>query len=106
MHASVRRYRCDPGQIRDIMHLVDSEFAEQISAESGFCDYQAIDCGNGMLMTISMFEDQSGAERSADLAAEFVRERMSDFDIERIDVTTGEVQVSRAAQQMLEPAHA
>jgi hypothetical protein len=105
MHANVRRYRCEPGQVDDIMHMIDTDFAERLSGESGFCDYQAIDCGDGMLMTISIFDDESAAERSTELASEFIRDRLSDYQLERIDVTLGEVQVSRAAQQMLEPAH-
>jgi hypothetical protein len=105
MYANVRRYRCDPGQVDELMHLIDTDFAERVSGESGFCDYQACDCGDGMLMTISIFEDESGAERSTELASDFIKERLSDFEIERLDVTMGEVQVSRAAQLMLEPAH-
>jgi hypothetical protein len=105
VHANVRRYRCDPGQVDEIMHLIDTEFAEQMTTQAGFCDYQAIDCGEGILMTVSIFQDQGAAERSTELASEFVKTRLSDFQVERIDVTMGEVKVSRAAQWILEPAH-
>jgi hypothetical protein len=105
MYANVRRYRCDPDQMDDILHLVDTDFADRITSQSGFCDYQAIDCGDGRLMTISIFDDEVAAEESSELAARFIRRRLSDFQIERTDVTTGEVKVSRAAQQILEPAH-
>jgi hypothetical protein len=105
MHASVRRYKCDPAQMDELMHRVDEEFAEQVSGMAGFCDYQAIDCGDGMLITVTMFSDADAAERSVELAAEFVRDRLSDYEIERLDVSNGEVMVSRAASEMLEPAH-
>jgi hypothetical protein len=106
MYANVRRYRCDPGDMDELMHLVDTDFADRITSQSGFCDYQAIDCGDGMLMTISIFDDEMAAEQSTELASDFIRERLSDFKIERTDVTLGEVKVSRAAQPILEPAHA
>jgi hypothetical protein len=105
VHANVRRYRCDPSEIDAIMHLIDTRFAEQLSTQPGFCDYQAIDCGEGMLMTLSIFQDREAAERSTDLASEFIKEHLSDFQIERTDVTMGNVMVSRAAQWILEPAH-
>ena len=105
MHANVRRYRCDPSEIDAIMHLIDTRFAEQLSTQSGFCDYQAIDCGDGMLMTLSIFQDRDAAERSTEMASDFIKEYLSDFKIERLDVTMGNVMVSRAAQWILEPAH-
>jgi hypothetical protein len=105
MHASVRRFRCDPAQMDELMHRVDEEFVGQIEDQPGFCDYQAVDCGDGLLVTITMFSDREGAERSVDTAADFVRDRLSDYEIERLDVSNGEVMVSRAASEMLEPAH-
>jgi hypothetical protein len=105
VHASVRRYRCDPVDVDAIMHLIDTRFAEQLTTQSGFCDYQAIDCGGGLLMTVSIFQDPAAAERSADMAADFIKEFLGDFQIERLDVAMGNVMVSRAAQWILEPAH-
>jgi hypothetical protein len=105
MYANMRRYRCDPSQVDAIMHVIDTRFAEQLSTQTGFCDYQAIDCGGGLLMTVSIFQDQAAAQTSAELAADFIQEYLSDFNIERLDVSMGEVMVSRAAQWILEPAH-
>jgi hypothetical protein len=105
MHASVRRYRCDPAQMDELMHRIDEEFVGQIEDQPGFCDYQAVDCGDGLLVTITMFSDREGAERSVDTAADFVRDRLSDYKIERLDVSNGEAMVSRAASEILEPAH-
>jgi hypothetical protein len=39
------------------------------------------------------------------MAAEFVREHLEAFQIERLEVFGGEVMVSRAAEKVLEPAH-
>ncbi|HEY3186652.1 MAG TPA: hypothetical protein VGJ70_04210 [Solirubrobacteraceae bacterium] len=105
MHAMIRRYNVAADEIDDLAHRVDTEFAETISAESGFVDYQLIDCGNGTVVSITMFDTEDGARRSNQMAAEWVEESLADLRLERTDAFGGEVMVSRAANAMLEPAH-
>jgi hypothetical protein len=104
--ASVRRYRLRGGSVEDLAHLVDQTFADQISQMDGFDAYQVIDCGAGEIVAISVFRDQSAAEESDDRALDFVREQLGDFDIERTEVIGAEVAVTRAMEELLEPAHA
>ena len=106
MFCSVRRYRTDPAQMDELMHRIDDEFCELIEREPGFVAYQALDCGDGTCVTITTFRDRAGAEESVTTAAGFVRDRLSDVEIERLDASLGEVKVSRAIAEMLEPAHA
>jgi hypothetical protein len=80
-------------------------FADQIEAMDGFEAYHALDCG-GEIMSISLFRDQAAAEASDELALEFVRQELGSFEIERTEVIGGEVLVSRAMAELLEPAHA
>ena len=103
--ASVRRYRLRAGAVGDLMHIVDDVFVDQIEAMDGFAAYHAIDC-SGEIMSISLFRDQAAAEASDDLALEFVRQELGNFDIERTEVIGGEILVSRALAELLEPAHA
>jgi hypothetical protein len=105
MYAMVRRYRADQDDVDEIAHRVDQEFAETLSAETGFCDYQLVDCGDGTVVSITMFEDEDGARRSNQLAAEWVGESLGDLRLERTDALGGEVLVSRAADAVLQPAH-
>jgi hypothetical protein len=105
MFVSVRTYRCDPGQTEEILRRADEEFAPRISEEEGFCAYQILDCGDGWFVTVSEFRERDQAEHSIEMAAEFVRDTLADFDIERTDARTGEARVSVAAQEVLEPAH-
>ena len=105
MYASVRTYRCDADQMEDLLGIVDSDFAPMISERPGFCGYQVVDCGDGELMTISCFSTMEEAEASIALAGNFVAEKLSEFDLERIGASAGEIRVSTAAQEMLEPAH-
>lgn len=105
MYASLRTYRVEPGSVDAIMHRVDRDFAEALAQEPGFVAYQAIDTGNDMVMTVSVFRTREQAEASAELAAQWVAEELADFNITRVGVIGGEAKVSRAAAEMLEPAH-
>jgi hypothetical protein len=104
--ASVRRYRLRSGSITELMHVVDEVFAEQVQQMDGFEAYHALDCGRGEVVSISLFRDQATAEESDERALEFVRETLTAFDIERTEVIGGQVTVSRALAELLEPAHA
>jgi hypothetical protein len=72
----------------------------------GFEAYHALDCGRGEIVSISLFRDQATAEDSDERALEFIRDELSDFDMERTEVIGGHVTVSRALAELLEPAHA
>jgi len=105
MYASVRSYRVDPGSVGEIMRRVDEEFAPTLSREPGFVSYQVIDTGEESLVTVTVFHDEAGVEASVMKAAEFVRDRLSDMDIERVDAKSGSIGVSLATDEVLEPAH-
>jgi hypothetical protein len=104
--ASIRRYRLRSGSIEDLVHIVDETFADRISEMDGFEAYHVIDCGAGEIMSVSFFRDQATAEESDDRALQFVRDELGDFDIERTEIIGGEVAVTRAMEDLLEPAHA
>jgi hypothetical protein len=104
--ASVRRYRLRTGSVAGLMHIVDEVFATDVRGLEGFEAYHALDCGRGEILSISLFRDQSSAEESDERALQFVGEHLQMFDIERTEVLGGEVLVSRAVAQLLEPAHA
>jgi hypothetical protein len=111
MYASVRKYGVDAEQIEELLHRVDEKFAPLLEQMPGFVAYQAIDAGidrggEGRLFTITLCSDQSAADRSAEIAAEFVRDELGDITIERIEATTGAVSVNRAVSDVLEAAHA
>ena len=104
--ASVRRYALRGGSMADVMHIVDETFAEDMQETTGFMAYHTLDCGDGTIMSISLFSNRSGAQESDELAGRFVREKLTDFDIERTEAIGGEIVVSRAMAEVLQPAHA
>lgn len=111
MYASVRKYSVDAGQVDELMRLVDTKFANRLEEMPGFVAYQAIDAGadrggEGRVFTITICHDREAAERSVELAAEFVRDELGNMEIERVEAATGEVSVNRAVSEVLEAAHA
>jgi hypothetical protein len=105
MYASLRTYRIGSGSVDAVTRRVDRDFAEALSQEPGFVAYPAIDTGNDMIMTISLFHDREQAEASNELAAQWVAQELSDFNVTRVGVIGGEATVARAAAEILEPTH-
>lgn len=73
MHVSVRRYVTDPRSVNEVMRRIGEEFVLIISKAPGFLNYHVLDVGNGVLASISMFENKAGAEESNRLAANWVK---------------------------------
>jgi len=106
MYCSVRQWRGDPTRVDEAMHIADEQFADTLANEPGFVEYHALDCGNGEIIAMTLFRDREGAERANELAAEFVRDKLGEFQIKRVGSWTGEVKLSRARSEVLEPVHA
>jgi hypothetical protein len=106
MFASIRRYRLRQGPMDELARRVDTGFAEEIGAQPGFVSYEFIDCGEGEVITVSIFREADEAEASRVLASQWTEQSLADFEFSRIEALRGEIKVSRAAQDMLEPGHA
>jgi hypothetical protein len=106
VYADVRRYRVDPASVDEALHRADERFCPELEQMPGFVAYEVLDCGDGEILAITVFTTREGAESSRDAAADWVARDLSDIDIERTDALSGEIKVSRASSEMLEPAHA
>ncbi len=95
MFATIRRYRLIEGSLDELTQRVEEGFAEQIRAQRGFHSYQFLDCGDGVVMTISMFRERREAEASRDLAQRWTAEHLQDLRFTRLESFGGEVLVSR-----------
>lgn len=105
MHVSIRTYRVGTGSIDGLMHRVDRDFAEAMAREPGFIASQAVRTGERTVTSITLFRAPEQAEASNELAAKWIAEELQDFKIESMERFGGEVMVSRAIAEMLEPAH-
>jgi hypothetical protein len=106
MFASIRRYRLQRGSMEELARRVDEGFAEDIGRRPGFVAYEFIDCGDGEIMTLSVFREADQAEASRELAPRWTEANLQDLEFSRLAPLRGEILVSRAAQDMLEPGHA
>ena len=106
MFTSVRTYKGNAAEIEQMLPIIDEKFVPAVSDVPGMCSYQVIDCGGGAIMTVSCFETREGVEQSTQMAGEFVRDHLSEFEIERTGVIEGAARISVAQQGVLEPAHA
>jgi quinol monooxygenase YgiN len=105
MHVSIRTYRVKIGSIDEVMHRVDRDLADALAQEEGFIAYHVARTGEHTIASITHFREREQAEASNELAAQWVAESLRDFDVERMGVVGGEVMVSRAMADVLEPAH-
>lgn len=106
MFASIRRYRLLRGSVEELTRRVDEGFAEDIGRQRGFVSYEFMDCGDGEIITLSVFRDADQAEASRELAQRWTEENLQDLEFARLEALRGEILVSRAARDMLEPGHA
>jgi hypothetical protein len=111
MYASVHHYSVDADRVDEFMHRVDEKFAPRLEQRAGFLAYQAIDAGvdragEGTVFAVTICSDREAADRSAEVAAEFVRDELGDMKVELFEAATGAVSVNRAMSEVLEAAHA
>ena len=93
MYATIRRYEgvTDPGEAG---RRVNEGFVPLLKELPGLVAYYWVDAGGGMMVSTSVFEDQSGAEASIERAADWVRENIAELLPNPPEVATGEVVAS------------
>ena len=89
MYVTVRRYEgvTDPAEAG---RRVNEGFLAIISKVPGFVAYYWVDAGGGVMISTSVFQDQSGEEESNKLAADYVREKMASLLPKPPQITAGE----------------
>ncbi len=96
MYVAVRRYEgvTDPSEV--IRH-VNEGFLPIISEVAGFVNYYFVDAGEGVLLSVSVYEHKSGAEESTWRAGEYIGEHgLASVFPNPPQVTEGEVVAHRA----------
>lgn len=88
---SFRRYKVDPAKASEISEIAKNEFGPIISAMPGFVSYFIFDSGDGVVGSISVFEDKASVDASNAKAAQWVRSGLASFDLSPVEITEGEV---------------
>jgi hypothetical protein len=95
MYVAVRRYEgaTDPQRVAQV---VDEVFVPTISELPGFVAFYAVDAGDGVMVSTSVFEHKDAEEQSTFLAGEFVGEHLATLLPNPPQVTAGEVVAYKA----------
>src|SRR5437588_12321453 len=99
MFVTVRRYRGDVASKDRIYQHVRDVFLPMVSKLPGFISYHCFDDGDGIFVSVSIFEQKSAEWESNSMAAGDVAEHLSGL-LERIDTTEGHAEVSEVAQRV------
>ena len=90
MYAAVRRYE---GITDDAKagHMVGESFVPLLEQVPGFIAYYWIDAGDGTMASLSVFEARAGADKSVEVAHQWVAENAPGLFPHPPRVTEGEV---------------
>jgi len=96
MFMSIRRYKTAPGAAKEIGRRVSEGFVPIVSKAPGFIAYYAVDGGNDVIASISIFKDKAGVDESTRMAAGWVKENAALF-ASPPEITAGEVLAHKTA---------
>lgn len=96
MYSSIRRYTTSPDDAVEIIELIkQGNIEERIGILPGFIAYYIINCGDGVLLTINVFEELAEAENSNTIAATWVKEYvLPNYSLSAPEITIGQVVLS------------
>jgi hypothetical protein len=77
MFAAIRYYRTDPDSIESVVRRVEEGFVPMIRDKPGFVSYFVLAPRRDEIVSVSVFEEQRGAEESNTMAEEWVRRNLS-----------------------------
>jgi hypothetical protein len=90
----IRRYQLLPdASMDDLVERVNDGFVPIVSRIPGFQEYLFVDAGDGAHLTISLYDDPSGAEQSTQNAASWAAENVAALNEGLPQVTTGWVRI-------------
>jgi hypothetical protein len=100
MYATVRRYEMGAGSrgagsTRELMRRCEENLVPVVSEVDGFRGYYAIDAGDGIIATISIFDHEGGAEEANKVANQFFKDQLSGLLQANPQVTAGEALVHK-----------
>jgi hypothetical protein len=99
----IRRYQLLPdASMDDLVDRVNAGFVPIVRRIPGFQEYLFVDAGDGAHMTISLFDDPSGAEQSTRNAASWAAKNVAALIEGPPQVTTGWVHIHVDADDLEE----
>src|SRR5437868_5447187 len=90
MYATVRNYAGNR-ELADTLVENKSEVERIVSGIDGFQAYYLIRTSDGSAVSVSVFDDQAGADASTQAAASWIRENLAGMSVSPPQVSAGEV---------------
>jgi hypothetical protein len=95
MYVAVRRYEGVTNS-QKVGQLVEEDYMPIISEMPGFVAYYCVDAGDGVMVSISVFEHKDAEEQSTYRAGKFVAEDLGLLSPNPPQVTAGELVAYKA----------
>jgi hypothetical protein len=92
MFATTRKYQFNPNASAEIAKHVQDGLIPLLRQTPGFVAYYWVDNADGKGISLSVFENQSGADESVRLASDYVKEHLAAI-MGTPEVIKGEVRV-------------
>jgi hypothetical protein len=90
MYVITRRFK-SISSVAEGAARAETGLAPMLLEATGFKGYHIIDAGDGVALSVTMFETREDADRVKDRALEWVRQNLSDLYKGEPEVTAGEV---------------
>jgi hypothetical protein len=91
MFAVIRHYHFDKKNSAAIDRAIREDFVPIVQRAKGFQHYYWLDTGNGEGASFGLFNDKTGADESVRLAADYVRDNLSNLLTQQPEVIEGPI---------------
>ena len=100
MHVTIRRYESiDASRKLEVLKKVDEALVPTLSELPGFNSYSLVDSGNGVMTSISFFDNAAQAEESTRVAGSWLREQKLETALPNPPkITSGDVVVHKTRE--------
>jgi hypothetical protein len=100
MHATVRRYELGAGSrgmgsVKELTRRCQEELVPTLAELDGFSAFYVVDTGNGIISSVSIFENEAASEKGNDVVKKFFKERLQGLLQANPQVTSGEAVVHK-----------
>lgn len=93
MFATIRRYKVKAGSTPEVVQRVQDGLIPLLSRQPGFVTYYAIDSGNDVATSVSVYVDKPSADAANKTAAQWVNQNLVGL-LGAPEVTVGEIVAS------------
>jgi hypothetical protein len=98
-YVSTQRYRIRSGDLGELRRRLGDGFAPLVTSAPGFRAWYFVELGDDTFLAVRVFERQAGMEEVDRRAHEWVHEHLEDLGLEVLDLSEGDVLVSREAPE-------